>query len=58
VVAGPAEEDAALPSGCVGDRDDAGFGGEMLRRVEAGALVAEFGEDLGGPAATCMRSWP
>ena len=47
-VAGPAEDDAPVFAGGVGDRGDAGFGGELVGGREAGAVVAEFGEDLGG----------
>jgi hypothetical protein len=36
-----------LPEG-PGDRGDAGFGGELVVGGEAGPVVAEFGEDLGG----------
>ena len=51
VIAGPAEHDAAAFAGGVGDRGDAGFGGELVLGGEALAHVAELGEDLGGADA-------
>ena len=35
-------------AGGMGDWGDAGFGGERLGGREASAVIAEFGEDLGG----------
>ena len=48
LVAGPAEHDGAVFAGGAGDGGDAGFGGELVGGREAGAIVAELGEDLGG----------
>ena len=55
VIAGPAEHDAAAFAGGVGDRGDAGFGGELVLGGEALAHVAELGEDLGGTDARCVE---
>ena len=55
MVAGPAKGDAAAFSGGMGDGADAGFGGELLFGLEAGADVAEFGDDLGGADAAGAR---
>jgi len=35
-------------AGGLGDRSDPGLGGEVLHADEAGAIVAELGQDLGG----------
>ena len=51
----PPAIDAAALAGGVGDGADAGLGGELLRRLEAAADVAELGEDLGGADASCAR---
>ena len=48
LVAGEAAGDAAMLAGGPGDGGDAGFGGELVGRGEAEAVVAELGEDLGG----------
>src|SRR5512147_52933 len=52
MVACPAEDDTAAPGG-VGDRADAGFGGEVVGAKEALAHIAELGEDLRGADAPC-----
>ena len=54
-VAGPAERDAAVFAGGVGHGGDAGFGRELVGGGEAGAVVAEFGEDLGGVDGAAAR---
>src|SRR5438552_6611125 len=48
LVAGPAIADAAVLARFIGDGRDAGLGGELVGMGEAGAIVAELGEDLGG----------
>ena len=55
LVARPAEGDAALLAGCVGDGSDTGFRGELIVACEARALVTEFGENLRGIDATGAR---
>ena len=45
MVACPAEDDTAALAGGVGDRADAGFGGEVVGAREALAHIAELGED-------------
>ena len=47
-VAGPAEGDAVVFARGVGHRGDAAFSGELVGGREASAVIAEFGEDLGG----------
>ena len=55
MVACPAEDDTAALAGGVGDRADAGFGGEVVGAREALAHIAELGEDLRG--ADAPRPW-
>ena len=61
-VAGPAEDDRAVLAGGVGDRADAGFGGEVFCARETSAVIAELGEDLRGADAPRlgkdMTRWP
>lgn len=47
LVAGPAEADGPLLARGAGDRSHATFGGELLGRGEARAVIAELGQDLG-----------
>jgi hypothetical protein len=54
VVAGPSEDDAAALAGGVGDRSDAGLGGELVLGREAVGM-AELGQDLGGADTACAR---
>ncbi len=56
MVAGPAEDDTAALAGGVGDRADAGFGGEVVGAREALAHIAELGEDLRGADAPLGRT--
>ena len=46
-VTGPAERDAVMLAGGVGDGDDAGLRREVVGAEEALPIVAELGEDLG-----------
>ena len=54
LVAGPAPADASGLAALIGDGSDAGLGGELVLAREAGAHVAELGQDLGG--ADCAGS--
>ena len=55
VVARPAECDGLGLAGLVGQRGDAGLGGEVIVAVEALTHAAQFGEDLGGADASGAR---
>jgi len=54
-VAGPAEDDPAALAGGVGDRADAGLGGELIVGREAFADVTQLGQDLGRAEASGAR---
>src|SRR5713101_1670725 len=62
LVAREAEGDSAMLARGVSDGCDAGLGGELVVAGEAGAVVTQLGEDLGGvdAAGTRQRSddWP
>lgn len=55
LVARPAEADPAVLAGGVRDRGDAGLGRELFFEGEAGAVVAQLHEDLGGVDASGAR---
>src|SRR5712692_4162879 len=61
LVAGPAKDDGVMLAGGVGDGRDAGFGGELFVRGEAGAVIAQLGEDLRGvhgtTAGQALNEW-
>ena len=48
LVAGPAEDDGMVLTGGMSDGGQAALGGELFIAGEAGAIVTELGEDLGG----------
>src|SRR2546429_3254883 len=54
-VAGPAEADGAVLAGFAGDGRDARLSRELLVGGEAGAIIAELGQDLSGGHAVAAR---
>src|SRR5690349_17576854 len=56
-VAGIAERNRAVLPGGTRDRSHPAFGCELPSRREASAVIAEFGEDLGGADSSDAKQW-